>query len=72
MSEMTENIKLPLLTLYQDYFNSIVDLRTNKTYFLDVMGEDNQVAERLHYKDEDYLYVYYGQSGELVVVVFRS
>ncbi len=36
------------------------------------MGEDNQVAERLHYKEEDYIYVYYGQSGQLLVVIFRT
>jgi hypothetical protein len=60
---MLENIKLPLIPLYQNYFNTIKDLRNNKTYYLDLIGDDKQIVERYRYKEEDQIYVYYGNNG---------
>ena len=44
VSSMVENVKLPTFNMYQDYYESIWDVREGKSYFLDIMGEENQVV----------------------------
>lgn len=41
VSSMVENVRLPVFTMYQDYYDSIYDLRQGKSYVLDIMGEEN-------------------------------